>query len=49
MKKQTITFEDSIVSIVEEWRKQQKKIPSFNEAVNIMLQRYGAIIKSETK
>jgi hypothetical protein len=37
MKKQTITFDDKAEQAVEDWRKKQSKIPTFNEAVNAML------------
>lgn len=47
MKKQTITFQDTTLKVIEDWRKAQNTIPSFNEAVNVMLQRYGAILKLE--
>lgn len=43
-KTQSINFTDSAEQVVEDWRKQQDKIPSFNEAVNTMLERYGAIL-----
>jgi hypothetical protein len=35
--KKLIAFEDDVILLVEDWRKQQTKIPSFNEAVNTML------------
>ena len=36
-KAQYIRFEDDVVKLVDDWRKQQDKIPSFNTAVNTML------------
>jgi hypothetical protein len=34
VKRMSITFDDSVVELIEMWRKQQTKIPSFNKAVN---------------
>ncbi len=40
MKKQTISFTDEAEQAVETWRKTHDKIPTFNEAVNTMLEQY---------
>lgn len=37
MKRKTIHFEDDVIQLVDEWRKQQDLIPSFNQAVNDMI------------
>jgi hypothetical protein len=46
-KRQSINFNDTSIDVIESWRKAQDKIPSFNEAVNIMITRYGAILLLE--
>lgn len=45
LKRVSISFDDDVVKLVEDWRKQQDKIPNFNTAVNTMLMRYGALLK----
>ena len=33
-----VRFDDGVVRLVDDWRKQQDKIPSFNQAVNVLVQ-----------
>jgi hypothetical protein len=40
-KRCTIVFDDETDKLVEDWRKQQDKIPSFNKAVNQIIRAYG--------
>ena len=46
-KRVSIKFEDCTTKVIDDWRKQQDTIPSFNEAVNVMLKRYGALLELE--
>jgi len=36
-KTSSIRFDDDVVKLIDDWRKQQEKIPSFNTAVNTIL------------
>jgi hypothetical protein len=40
-KKQTITFSEKAVQVVEAFRRNQNVIPSFNQAVNTILEQNG--------
>ena len=40
-KTQSIRFTDKAEQTVENYRKQQEKVPTFNEAVNTILERYN--------
>lgn len=39
-KRVTISFSDDVVKLIDDWRKTQEAIPSFNTAVNTMLKQY---------
>lgn len=40
MKRRTIVFDDDVVKLVDDWRKTQDKIPSFNTAINAIIRAY---------
>lgn len=42
-KKQTIFFSDKAEAVVEAFRRKQTVIPSFNKAINMMLEKYDTI------
>ena len=39
-KRISMSFSDDVVKLVDDWRRQQTPIPSFNQAVNTILRNY---------
>jgi len=51
-KRQTIDFDDEAIKQVDNWRRDQTPIPSFNQAVNTMLKHasyFTAIVKANLR
>jgi len=46
VKRKSISFDDDIARLVEDWRRKQQKIPSFSRAINTLVKK---ALNSEVK
>ena len=44
MTRRSITFRPETEKVIQDWRREQTPIPDYTDAVNILIQRYGAIL-----